>query len=135
MSDEPGPDVMVDGQEKQQLLEELQLARSAAYRSVCAVTRTAVSVTVRPADSMCREQVLAEGVSRELHSRSMVLEAARPVAIGGFFELRFDGVNLGLPVVFGRCDQITMLAEDRFEARFQFLQPVTLPESPSEFEG
>ena len=61
----------------------------------------------------------------------MLAQVSGPVAIGSFYELRMDGPDLDVPVTFGRCDQITMLAEDRFEARFQFLQPIALPEEPA----
>ncbi|MCA8976333.1 MAG: hypothetical protein KDC98_16560 [Planctomycetes bacterium] len=127
-----GKDVMMDSQEKQQLLEQLQLAKSVSMSTVRAFSGVAVPVTIRPADSMARERTVAEGTTRELHSRSVVIEVTRPVAIGAFYEIELSGMSLGLPVVFGRCDHITMLAEDRFEARLQFLQPVTLPEPDCE---
>ena len=127
-----GDDMGMDQREKQLLVEELQLAKRGAVKSVRSAAASVVAVTVRPADSADREQVVATGMTRELRSRSVTAHVSRPVAIGSFYELTFDTSAIDLPAAFGRCDQITMLAEDRFEARFQFLQPVTLrDESPA----
>lgn len=123
-------DVGIDQREKQQLLEELQLAKGGGVQSVRAVAGTSAAVTIRPADSVDRGRVVATGKARELRPRSVIAQVDSPVAVGSFYELHLDDPAIDAPVAFGRCDQITMLAEDRFEARFQFLQPITLAEEP-----
>ena len=127
MNNKLGEDLGIDMREKQHLVEELQLAKRGAVQSMRNVVGEVVAVTVRPADSTHRETVVATGKTRELRARSVVAHVTRPVAIGGFYELTLDGSTIDVPAAFARCDQITMLGEDLFEARFQFLQPMTLP--------
>lgn len=116
----------LDEQQKKQLVEELSLAKRGVAKSARPVG-TAIAVTVRPADSMSRPQVAATGITRELRTRSLMAQLSQPVMIGSFYELQFDDTVGDLPTAFARCDQITMLAEDRFDVRFQFLQPFVLP--------
>lgn len=128
MKNNIGEVIGIDDREKQQMIEELQLAKRGAVKSVRSVVTSAVAVTVRPADSAHREQVVATGKARDLKAGSVVTHLTRPVAIGAFYELTMEGSAIDMPAAFVRCDQIIMLAEDLFEARFQFLQPMRLPD-------
>lgn len=125
-------DIGLDEQDKQQLIEELQLAKRDTVGSARKMTAEAIATTVRPADSVLRDQVVATGITRELRTRSTVLELSQPVHIGSFYDLQFDSDALEVSDSFARCDQITMLAENRFEARFQFLHPLVLADTSAE---
>ena len=115
--------------DRMQLVEELELAKRSSPQAVRRVVNTPVAIEVRPADSMLRDQTLAVGKTGELSAQSVSAELARPIAIGGFYCLEFEESDLDLTTQFARCDQISMIAEDRFVARFRFLTPIVLARS------
>tara|TARA_R110002072_G_scaffold1983_1_gene16206 strand:- start:48028 stop:48450 length:423 start_codon:yes stop_codon:yes gene_type:complete len=115
--------------DRMQLVEELELAKRSSPQAVRRVVNTPVAIEVRPADSMLRDQILAVGKTGELSVHSVSAELSKPVAIGGFYCLDFEESDLDLTTQFARCDQISMIAEDRFVVRFRFLTPIILARS------
>jgi hypothetical protein len=110
-----------------QVVEELQLSQRSQVQALRSVLQVQAAVVVRPADSEARGAAANAGTCREIRSTNLVAVFARPVAVGSFFELAFDTNVLDLPPAFARCDRCCLLAEDEFEARFHFLQPIVIP--------
>ncbi|MCK5944921.1 MAG: hypothetical protein KAI24_23235 [Planctomycetes bacterium] len=121
---DPGP---MGKDEKQLFVEELQLAKGGTIQGLREVATVQLELTARPADSVTRDAFEVRGSARELRRRSVVARLPRPVTAGSFYELTMTGDDADVPVSFGRCDQVTMIAEGQFDVRFAFLTPIDLP--------
>lgn len=115
--------------EKQALLEELTLANAPAIQDMRTVASTAVPITVRPADSIARENLELSGRAHSVRRNSVAALLGKPITVGSFFELQLgaDGCSDSQQVVFARCDQVAMSGEGRFETRFQLMEAIDIP--------
>lgn len=117
-------DAHLDPDERQLLVEELQLARREPQRDVRTVAGLGSSVGIRPADSRRRSESEWTGRVQALRQRSLLAKFDHPLEVGSFYEVALEPEVADVERTFARCDQVTFLAEDQFETRFVFLQPV-----------
>ena len=130
MPDRLTGDSRVPDGDRARLVEELQLATRSSSQAIRTVVTRAHAVDVRPANSIECDQLIASGQTREVHASRAVVELPRPTVAGSFYQLHFSSSDLGIDSVVTRCDQVTMLGEQRFLARFQFLNSVVLAGAP-----
>jgi len=131
MSAKLGGNLDVDASEVASIVEELHLVQQSQVGALraAATHKVRAGLQVRPADSVDRDRVVASGSARELRGTSVTAVLLRPVAVGSFFLLEFERQQLDLAPALARCDLCCMRHEEEFEARFSFLQPVTMPDS------
>lgn len=131
MSKRLGEEFKSEVSDSAKVVEELRLSQRAQVQTLRNVLDVPAGIAVRPANSAERCANTMAGSCREVRSTSVVAVLSQPVAVGSFFQLSFDTEQLDLPPTFGRCDRCSLLAEDEFEVRFHFLQPIVLPTSGS----
>ncbi|MFK7742252.1 MAG: hypothetical protein AB8H80_18200 [Planctomycetota bacterium] len=112
--------------QREQLLEELQLATAKAPKSGGAGTAANHPVTVRPANSIERIAAQTEGTAAISQGRALAAELPLPITVGSFYEITLHAHRGRDITAFARCDQVTMTAEDKFSARLQLLEPLDL---------
>ena len=127
MQDDVRLGVRAEGEERDQLVEELRLAHGTSVRTRLGSVETQYVGTLQPANSADRGRELS-GAVHDLRSSSATVVLSTPIDVGSFFRLELAGETGDLPTTFARCDRVTMLGETRFECRLQFVQPIELPE-------
>lgn len=108
-------------------VEELQLVGAGQIADVRAGLPVRAALSVRPADSIDRERVVARGITTHVRAVSVTAVLPVPLLAGSFYLLVFDRAALDLVPTLARCDRVAMLDEGEFEVRWRFLQPVVLP--------
>jgi len=85
-------------------------------------------VVVRPANASEHARFRLQGISADLSRGGCRLILPLPVGVGDVFRLEFASPAAPIPPAFARCLRCRLVREQVFEAGFQFLTPVDLPQ-------
>lgn len=93
--------------------------------------RLKVAVTIRPANAVDRGTTMGIAQTTELRRQGMTCMHKQPIMVGSVFHLAFERSELAVGPTLAVCDRCSMLADSSFELRFQFVQEIDLPMSPT----
>jgi hypothetical protein len=98
-----------------------------------------LKVVVRPANASEHAHFRVQGISADLSRGGCRLILPLPVGVGDVFRLEFACAAHPIPPAFARCLRCRLVREQVFEAGFQFLAPIDLPQldagGPGELPG
>ena len=78
------------------------------------------SLVIRPADSTRRDTVAIETTTTQVYASHVIAAVPRPIGVGDYYALALDGSH---QVHLARCDRLTLVEEERFEARLRIVEP------------
>jgi hypothetical protein len=108
-------------------LEQQQVAEAGQSRKYARI-EVELRVVVRPANASEHARFRLQGISADLSRGGCRLILPLPVGVGDVFRLEFASAAAPIPPAFARCLRCRLVREQVFEAGFQFLTPVDLPQ-------
>jgi c-di-GMP-binding flagellar brake protein YcgR len=87
-----------------------------------------LKVVVRPANASEHARFRLQGISADLSRGGCRLILPLPVGVGDVFRLEFASAAQPIAPVFARCLRCRLVREQVFEAGFQFLTAIELPQ-------